>query len=103
MPQSQQIKKGDINDQNSGSDYLTGHGRVGKILLEICEQKLTFASSDITKGSLQKLPSGFCPLRGYPPYPLNGKSFCQKTLSGKGGYTPSPLTENCQKNSKKNW
>ena len=44
------------------------------------------------KGSCQKLLSGFCPLRGYPaPYPLNGKSFCQKkTLSGKGGYTPPP-------------
>ena len=23
-----------------------------------------------------------------PPHPLNGKSFCQKTLSGKGGYLP---------------
>ena len=45
------------------------------------------------KGGCQKLLSGFFPLRGYPPlpYPLNGKSFCQKTLSGKGGYTPSPL------------
>ena len=31
------------------------------------------------KGSCQKLLSGFCLLRGYPaPYPLNGKSFCQK-------------------------
>ena len=43
------------------------------------------------KGSCQKRFIGFCPLRGYPPpYPLNGKSFCQKTLSGKGGYTPPP-------------
>ena len=41
------------------------------------------------KGSFQKRFNGFCPLRGYPPpYPLNGKSFCQKTLSGKGGYRP---------------
>ena len=41
------------------------------------------------KGSFHKLLSRFCPLRGYPPSPspLNGKSFCQKTLSGKGGYT----------------
>ena len=72
------------------------------------------------KGTFQKLLSGFCPLRGYPPppYPLNGKSFCQKSLSGKGlkmhektqkiefsnlkyllfsgigGYPPPPLTEN---------
>ena len=28
-----------------------------------------------------------------PPYPLNGKSFCQKNLSGKWVYTLSPLTE----------
>ena len=44
------------------------------------------------KGSCQKRFSGFFPLRGYPPppYPLNGKSFCQKTLSGKGGYPPPP-------------
>ena len=40
------------------------------------------------KGSCQKHFSGSCPLRGYPPYPLNGKSFCQKTLSGKGGDLP---------------
>ena len=25
---------------------------------------------------------------GYPPPPLNGKSSCPKTLSGKGGYPP---------------
>ena len=25
-----------------------------------------------------------------PPYPLNGPSFCQKTLSGQGGYIPPP-------------
>ena len=38
-----------------------------------------------------------------PPYPLNGKSFCQKTLSRKGGYTtPPPLTENCRKFPSKN-
>ena len=41
---------------------------------------------DTHKGGCQKLLSGFFPLRGYhPPYPLNGKSFCQKNLSGKGG------------------
>ena len=33
----------------------------------------------------------FFPLRGYPPYPLSGKSFFQKSLVEKGG-TP-PLTE----------
>ena len=32
----------------------------------------------------------FFPLRGYPPYSLSRKSFCQKTLSGNGG-TPPPL------------
>ena len=58
----------------------------------------------VCKGSFQKLLSGFFPLRGYPPtpYPLNGKSFCQKTLCGKGGYPPSPLTKNCRKFSSKN-
>ena len=50
----------------------------------------------ISKGTRQKLLSGFFPLKGYTPPPLNGKSFCQKTLSGKGGYTP-PLTENHRK------
>ena len=40
---------------------------------------------DQHKGARQKLLSGFCPLRGYP---LNGQSFCQKTLSGQGGYPP---------------
>ena len=51
-----------------------------------------------TKGTCQKRFSGFCPLRGYPPpQPLNGQSFCQKTLSGQGGYPP-PLTDNPQKN-----
>ena len=25
---------------------------------------------------------------GHPPLPLNGKSSCPKTLSGKGGYPP---------------
>ena len=56
------------------------------------------------KGSFQKRFNGFCPLRGYPPpYPLNGKSFCQKTLSGKGGFPPPPpLTKNCQTFSLKN-
>ena len=28
---------------------------------------------------------------GYPPPPLNGKSSCPKTLSGKGGYPHPPL------------
>ena len=51
-----------------------------------------------SKGTFQKRFSGFCPLRGYPPpYPLNGKSFCQKTLSGKGGVPPLPLTEKSAK------
>ena len=27
---------------------------------------------------------------GYPPPPLNGKSSCPKTLSGNGGYPPTP-------------
>ena len=46
-----------------------------------------------SKGTFQKRFSGFCPLRGSPPpYPLNGQSFSQKTLNGKGGYPP-PLTE----------
>ena len=47
----------------------------------------------IYKGSFQKLLSGFFPLSGYPPpppYPFNRKSFCQKTLSGRGGYNPPP-------------
>ena len=59
---------------------------------------------NLTKGALQKLLSGFCPLRGYPPPPylLNGQSFCQKTLNGQGGGPPSPLTENTQKNFQKN-
>ena len=47
------------------------------------------------KGTFQKRFSGFCPLRGFPPpYPLNEQSFCQKTLSGQGGYPPPPLTDN---------
>ena len=55
-------------------------------------QKLQFCSG-LTKGSFQKLFSGFCPLMGYPTPPLNRKSFCQKTLGRKGGYIPPPLTE----------
>ena len=43
----------------------------------------------LLKGTFQKLLSGFFPLRGSPSYPLNGKSFCQKTLGRKGG-TPPP-------------
>ena len=39
----------------------------------------------VNQGTCQKRFSGFCPLRGYP---LNGQSFCQKTLSGQGGYNP---------------
>ena len=55
------------------------------------------------EGSLQKLLSGFCPLRGYPPpYPLNGKSFCQKTLNGIGGYPP-PLNGKSPKKFLKKW
>ena len=30
---------------------------------------------------------------GYPPPPLNGKSSCPKTLSGKGGTPTHPLTD----------
>ena len=47
----------------------------------------------LTKGGRQKLLSGFFTLRGSPPAPtpLNGKSLCQKTLSGKGGTSPPPL------------
>ena len=54
------------------------------------------------KGSFQKRFSVFFPLRGYPPPPLNGKSFCQKTLSGKGGYPPPPLNGRSPKNFLKN-
>ena len=32
-----------------------------------------------------------------PPYSLSRKSFAKKNLSGNGGLTPLPLTENCQK------
>ena len=38
-----------------------------------------------------------------PPYPLNGKSFCQKTLSGKGGAHPPPLNGKLPKNFLKKW
>ena len=49
-----------------------------------------WVASAAGKGRCQKRFSGFCLLRGYPPpYTLNGKSFCQKTLSGQGGYPPS--------------
>ena len=37
-----------------------------------------------------------------PPYPLNTKSFCQKTLGGKGGYTP-PLNGKLPKIVLKKW
>ena len=37
-----------------------------------------------------------------PSYPLNGKSFCQKTLSGKGGYIP-PLNGKSQNKLLKKW
>ena len=42
-------------------------------------------------GGRQNLLTGFFPLRGYqkPAHLLlNGKSFCPKTLSGNGGYSP---------------
>ena len=37
-----------------------------------------------------------------PVYPLNGKSFCQKTLSGKGG-VPPPLNGKLPKIVLKKW
>ena len=37
-----------------------------------------------------------------PPYPLNGKSFCQKTLSGQGGYPP-PLNGQSPKKFLEKW
>ena len=46
------------------------------------------------KGTLQKLLSGFFPLRGYPPpHPPNGKSVWKKKvffLNGIGGFPPPP-------------
>ena len=58
---------------------------------------------DRYKGGRQKLLSGFFSVKGVPPpYPLNGKSFCQKTLSGKGG-TPSPLYRKLPKIFLKKW
>ena len=52
-----------------------------------------FCTTRLSKGSCQKLLSGFFPLRGYPhpPYSLIGKSFFEKTHSGNGGYPLPPL------------
>ena len=67
------------------------------------------AKKDIREACKNVL-ADFFSLRGYPPHPLNGKSFCPKTLngksfcpktlsgksfcpktlSGKGGYPPPP-------------
>ena len=44
---------------------------------------------------VQNYLADFFLLRGYPP--PNGKSFCQKTLSGNGGYPPSPLNRKSAK------
>ena len=46
-----------------------------------------------TKGALQKLLSGFCPLRGgeYPPFPLRVFGQDDFPLRGGGGYPPIPL------------
>ena len=61
-------------------------------IFNIDPRNIAFSSSSLItlyqryhQGSRQKLLSGFFPLRGYPPppYPLNRKLFCQKTLSGK--------------------
>ena len=64
----------------------------------------SWSKNNRRKGSCQKRFSGFCPLRVSPPppppHPLNGKSFCQKTLNGIGGYPP-PLTENPKKKFKR--
>ena len=60
-------------------------------------QKVKTRSS---KGTHQKLLSGFCPLRGPPPTPLTENHFAKKTLAERGG-TPPPLTENCRKFSSK--
>ena len=46
------------------------------------------------RGAFKNYLADFFSVKGvpppHPPYPLNRKSFCQKTLSGKGGYTPTP-------------
>ena len=60
--------------------------------------------SDINQGGRQKLPSGFFPLRGYPPPSptlLAENYFAKKTLAERGGTTPPPLTENCRTYSSK--
>ena len=41
---------------------------------------------NLPKGGRQKLSSGFCPLRGYPPpNPLTENHFAKKPLAEKGG------------------
>ena len=73
----------------------------------------TFEFRSSNQGSFQKLLSGFCPLRGYPPYPLKGLKMHDKrqkiefldlktcflaefSIAELGG-TPPPLTENHRK------
>ena len=69
----------------TGGASISNYAQYHKISEYISVLNLMCESSS-GKGSFQKRFSGFFPLRGYPPpYPLNGKSFCQKTLSGKGG------------------
>ena len=43
-------------------------------------------------GELSKTFQRILSVKGVPPpYPLNGKQFCQKNLNGKGGVPPPPL------------
>ena len=52
--------------------------RIPDNLAETESMKLMEGLLRVYKGSFQKRFSGFCPLRGYPPYPLNGKSVLKK-------------------------
>ena len=80
--------------------YLTGPSKLC-VTHQMNHKKRNYSA--VPQGSFQKLLSGFFPLRGYSPsHPLNEKTFCQKTLSGQGGHSPPPLTENCRKFSLKN-
>ena len=50
------------------------------------------AKQETVREAFKNVLADFFRLGGTPlPYPLNGKSFCQKTLSGKGGVPPPPL------------
>ena len=69
----------------------------------MCQVEKVNKVTTANKGGRQKLLSGFFPLRGYPhPPPLNGKSFCQKTLSRMRGYPP-PLNGKLPKIFLKKW